>query len=304
VKRTVAIVAAGTALALTLSGCGETGSPRVHGSPSPHVQGTLLLLRFHGFPGSPYDRFFLWRSGSGATPFRRRVSTYAVAQWSPDGRSIAYGTSQDNPYALGGRDINSIHVMRSDGTNVRMLAGRTGDTALSWSPDGREIAYKRGGKLAIVDLRTGQRRTLTRAAVTKQSGAVFAWGKPGIAYKGHDGEIKLANPGTGRSRLIAHGSGDSLSLVWSRSGVLAADEGHWALHVYSSRFVFFSASGRVLGELSDRHGDPQCSPVWSPNGKQILVTAPNGVVWVVTVSAKRWQRLPVHADGGCAVGWR
>jgi hypothetical protein len=64
-----------------------------------------------------------------------------LADWSPDGRSIAYTRF------LGVR--SDLMVVRRDGTGVRNLtrAGRTGDCLSSeypsWSPDGRRIAFER-----------------------------------------------------------------------------------------------------------------------------------------------------------------
>lgn len=87
----------------------------------------------------------------------------------------------------------------------------------------------------------------------------------------------------------------SALLAWSPSGVLAVLEPNY-------RIVVLTASGRVRGKLPNPTGFMGCPPVWSPNGKQILVTGSSGGVWVATLSTKHWQRLKIDADG-CVVGW-
>lgn len=304
-KKAIPLIAVGAALVLAGAGCGGSAPARAHGSTSPRLQGStsprvqgLLFLRVHeGF--SPSERFFLWRSGSPAKPVGPVVNfAYAFAQWSPDGRSIAFEQELEGSGALGAPSTFPIYVMRSDGKKVRMLTDDSENVVLSWSPDGRQIVYERSDGLVIVDVPTGHERTLPGAF----RGVAAAWGEPGIAYVDSDRGIKLMNPRTGRSLFMAHGDFRP-GLAWSPSGVLAVHK--------LNRILFLSPSGRVLGQLPQRPGyvedfegvGPGCSPVWSPNGKQILETANSGVVWIGTLSTKHWQRLNLHADG-CVVGWR
>ena len=73
-----------------------------------------------------------------------------VPNWSPNGKLIAFEcttltTSQTNPY------LGHICLMNSDGSNAHQLPQRpttgVGDSAPSWSPDGKRIAFQR----AILD---------------------------------------------------------------------------------------------------------------------------------------------------------
>jgi TolB protein len=64
--------------------------------------------------------------------------------WSPDGRHIAFAqtvavVNGDNS----GSYRSAIYVVDADGSNLRRLTGRPGtdDIGISWSPDGRYIAY-------------------------------------------------------------------------------------------------------------------------------------------------------------------
>jgi len=54
--------------------------------------------------------------------------------WSPDGRTIAFGSDRDGN--------NEIYVMDADGTNIRRLTHTPDiEQTPSWSPDGKQIVF-------------------------------------------------------------------------------------------------------------------------------------------------------------------
>lgn len=58
--------------------------------------------------------------------------------WSLDGRLISFASE------CGGADAFDLCVMNADGTNVRMVAARTGGpSSATWSPDGSRLAFTR-----------------------------------------------------------------------------------------------------------------------------------------------------------------
>lgn len=97
---------------------------------------------------------------NGAAPHQvspNRVSAYG-ASWSPDGRSIAFGTWRDQGPQH--EIVADIWVMRSNGTALRRLtSGRHEDASPSWSPDGRVIAFTsdRSGSIKIWTIGAGGR---------------------------------------------------------------------------------------------------------------------------------------------------
>lgn len=69
--------------------------------------------------------------------------SYSSPVWSPDGRRIAFAINVSLFSAGGGADgyRSAIIVVDSDGSNLRTLTTRAGTDEISWSPDGRDIAF-------------------------------------------------------------------------------------------------------------------------------------------------------------------
>jgi dipeptidyl aminopeptidase/acylaminoacyl peptidase len=146
----------------------------------------------------------LWVSGLEAGPGRRlstgapdTISPYVMPAWSPDGRTIAFGTSDDPrkiESALPPR--TAVRVIDADGDNERTISERRGPVggSIAWSPDGRYLAY--GGELDdsrpypdgadaadlfVVDVRSGVETNVTdQGAVVDRA----AWSPDGrsLAY--------------------------------------------------------------------------------------------------------------------------
>jgi TolB protein len=73
-----------------------------------------------------------------------RVGEGWQVDWSPDGRSILFTSHRDHP-----DNYTDIYVMRPDGSGVRRLTHRVGQTP-AWSPDGDHILFSAPG-LSIMD---------------------------------------------------------------------------------------------------------------------------------------------------------
>jgi Tol biopolymer transport system component len=68
-------------------------------------------------------------------PLRDGESGQYGPLWSPNGRTIMFTTNRDR--------TEEIYAMDADGGNVRRLTRTLGyDTPMSWSPDGRRIAFR------------------------------------------------------------------------------------------------------------------------------------------------------------------
>lgn len=101
-----------------------------------------------------------------------RRSRDARAAWSPDGSTIAFLSDRD----ASATDCASypcyvdIHLMNPDGTQVRRLPHKYNESQMSWSPDGRKIAFftmpesfpNNSTYLDVMDVRTGKTKHLTQ----------------------------------------------------------------------------------------------------------------------------------------------
>jgi TolB protein len=76
--------------------------------------------------------------------------------WSPDGRLIAFVRAVADRTG----EIDTIHVIRPEGTGERQLTDSGDDRSPSWSPDGRLLAYSSLTQIRTVSPSTGRRRTL------------------------------------------------------------------------------------------------------------------------------------------------
>ena len=90
--------------------------------------------------------------------------------------------------ARGGRSFTTRSVIRSSSslvvcsfpgcTSPRTIGPATFDTGITWTPDGRGIAYAREGNLWVQALSGGAPRQLTRFTDRRPIGS-FAWSRDG-----------------------------------------------------------------------------------------------------------------------------
>ena len=182
------------------------------------------------------DIFKMNPDGTGVVKLTDSKSFNADAGWSPDGRKIAFDSDRaDRP----GRA--EIHVMDSDGTNVRRLttlpANAIFDLAPRFSPDGRRIVF-------------------TRYVVDNAVSALFT-----VRVDG--GGLKRLTPwsiGAGDADY----SPDGKKLVFEAFPL--ADARRCRGNIYT-----VDSDGQHLTNITDNRCQVGSSdPVWSPTGKKIL----------------------------------
>jgi Tol biopolymer transport system component len=303
------------AAALTTVAAANPGAPKQPShAAAPKRAGTIAFIRL--FPGPVFGgRLFVVRpDGSGlrgVTPLTTKVFSYA---WSPDGRLIAY---IDRRF--------SLWLVHPDGTGRRLLlpTSRLSSVALSWSPDGKEIAVVSPGAnvreagcgttLYVVPIDGAPPRSL----VSRSAGCDVAWSPRGdeIAYDG-DGAIQVIRAdGTGRRQVVYYGGGGP---QWSADGSQLAF--NVVIHLrngFTGRYQAFGvvgADGKHFHVVTT-HAYTEYGVAWSPSGRRILYgRADRKGIYVIGADGRNnqmvtrdsppqalWGALAWSPDGGSIV---
>lgn len=141
--------------------------------------------------------------------------------WSPDGKQIAY-------IASGGKAINSVFVVNSDGTDNRQVSTLSYETLIGWSMDGGELYFAApytGGspwKVYAYELASGattERFTIdngTPKALNPTLSPDDQW----IAYRGKDNSsVYLVHPDGSDMHLVLDNAA-AADIAWTSSGWL------------------------------------------------------------------------------------
>jgi len=121
--------------------------------------------------------------------------------WSPDGRRVCAKLA-----TLSGKTapLSTVIVDAMTGDVVRVLDGDLAIGSLSWSPDSTRIVVSRFGRLRIVDVATGEARTI-----------------PGLP------EVRPLAPGAGAHRMLGFLDDEHLLTATDRRGTLMI----WRTHL-------------------------------------------------------------------------
>jgi Tol biopolymer transport system component len=159
------------------------GSPQQSRAPGAVENGPLALIaiddliRYRIVLVGPRGRYFR------SLPICRdpRCGELTSAAWSPDGRTLAYGTSS----GAGWHPQDGLHLFDlARNKDRRLPAGYGNWQNLAWSPDGTKLAYVDGATIQIIRIARPQRPTELTAAGTSPS-----WSPNGklIAYDRFNG---------------------------------------------------------------------------------------------------------------------
>lgn len=259
-------------LALVLTACGSGSA-----SMKPAKNGPITFEE--GLPDSGQIEI-VKADGSGLRKLAPSAADQEHPVWSSDGKRIAYLSNTS------GSDSGDVFVMYADGHGRRRItAGAPAllNGGLSWSPDGRELAFVgTHWPLLAVSSKGGALRTIVHPAGEPSD---VAWSPDGariaFAVLGKPTGIYVVPARGGDAKLLTRTSALDVSPSWSPDGKKIA----FCREKYAEIYIV-SAGGGPVSRVS--HG-ANCGYVsWSPDGLWIAFTAavggldnPNSKVFVM-----------------------
>jgi WD40-like Beta Propeller Repeat len=223
------------------------------------ISGAVLVLAVAGWLGG--------RVGFVAEPAGRPMPSPSVALYHGNGPIDVITGAFDPP--PGGVDNEVVAVSTSTGKSTQTI-GPGYIAAISWSPDGTQLAYIAARGVFVLTPATGVTRFLGACACSKIPVSGVAWSPNGryIAVANLD-QLQLWSPDGGRTKtIVTLPSGYAFSPSWSpdsnRLVFVALAAGQWGMDVVNADGSHLTT---LVGPLpSDRMLD---SPAWSPDGSQI-----------------------------------
>lgn len=186
--------------------------------------------------------------------------------WSPDGKTLAYGTATGpgGPW----RPRDGLHLFDVARNKDRRLIPAENWQDFAWSPNGKKLAYVAGAAIYIINLERPKEITALSAHSTSPS-----WSPNGklIAYQGKGTwGITVSRPDGSHSRRL---SKFGAAPAWSPSGNLIAYEVRCGIRLMTQtgKDVTANAVWRCA------HIGVPGAPVWSPDGRRIAIAGAKGV---------------------------
>jgi Tol biopolymer transport system component len=238
--------------------------------------------------------------------------------WSADGTQLAYLAG--HPAGPNAPTSLALYLVAANGKTQRMLAscgvctGPNMDEAVSWSPDGSQIALARyvaeAWNIWVVNVATGAPRRVTDCTVLNRcADTTPQWSPDGQAIlfsqrvKGKVMSLDTVSPnGSHPTQItsVAGGPGDELYSPDGREIAFDARDGIYTVNADGTHLTHLLAAGTQA-----------YSPSWSPDGTKLvyLSNAVSGVstsVWTINANGSDDRRLyqgPAPAGGWPNPSW-
>jgi TolB protein len=263
--------------------------------------GSIAFTRFLG--GSTFVQLV---PPAGGTP--RDVTSGADPAWSRDGSELAFAS----------RD--GIRVVTPATGQVRQITTDRTDFAPAFSPDGRSVAFRRGGRdvrrgdvWVVSSDGNGARRIVSSFRAKGLTGTAqrlswspggthvaFAAARDGTA-RSDDEVVIAAVDGSGRRTLLSHRAHDR-EPTWAPTGERLA---FTSLRTGNAEVYVVDADGGSLLDVS-RSRAYDAEPDWSPDGGQLAFTSSRSgktQIHAVAADGSTLRRLGGGADSANHPDW-
>jgi dipeptidyl aminopeptidase/acylaminoacyl peptidase len=241
------VVASGDASTAGISGFGVAWSP----------DSSKLAFTTYG-EGQLPDRFMVAAADgtTGAVPVGEPDPGVRDAAWSPDGKTIAFGSDDPEKGGMG------LYLVDADGTDVRRLDTVGGPgwmfVDVDWSPDGRTIAAAAGPSKETWDIWEfavdgSTARMVSDPEVPSEQGHAAYAPDGALAWGSGDGIMLLEEGGTPQTLAGFVGGG-----MWSPDGLLLATQSESA----EGDLVIIDRDGTIVTTIEDIVGGESRQRSW------------------------------------------
>lgn len=290
---------------LTVSAAAALQAPAAPEAPAPN--GRIAYTYWHKAVPALH---VIGADGKGDRPLFRLSGKLDHAQWSPDGRRIAFSRTLESD--------QGIWVAQADGRRARRLttANLGADAPFmhakpAWSPDGRRILFTR---LSLLDNRPdlyvinadGSRK---RKLVANAAGGTWSPDGRSLAFTlgeaGVSSVLYLARADGRARRQVSRGFANVWGPSWSPDGRRLAFAGVRQKGAQSDIYTM-NLDGSGVEQLTSERA-VNFRPTWSPDGRWILFSAVrnrNQDLYVMRADGSEERRLTTNPEQDDHPSWQ